>query len=105
MASGNSIQVALTGELSADGSLARGAVRFLGTDYVAGQSQVILSGRVSFLDPARGFAVVGKTPVDFTFALADQSMSLEVGALVVVVGTQAQAGQPISAVRVVGYTR
>jgi hypothetical protein len=61
-------------------------LRFMPTDYVAGSSKVIVSGRVSDLNASVGTMKVGGITVDISSAVVARTPTT--GSLVFLVGTQ-----------------
>ena len=88
MASGQQMQVAVTGELTATGRLAQGRVSLLTDHYVPGVSPVVITGRITSVDVETGQFSLGSVVVDYSPLLAIEQGTPEVGALVVVVGTR-----------------
>jgi hypothetical protein len=87
---GQQVAVAIFGSLSSKGVIEKATLRVLTPDYVAGSSKVIISGRITRIDPSTATIYIGKIVVD-TSMLAT-SKSLEVGAAVRVIGTQPVRG-------------
>jgi hypothetical protein len=81
-------QVIVYGKLAADGSLKSPRIAFDGTQYVAGVSEVVASGRVTKVDATVGKVTVGRVVIDYTALIASQDISLKHGDLVLVVGTR-----------------
>jgi hypothetical protein len=95
--SGAPIQVAVLGSLSKSGKLSNLRVQVLQSPYVAGTSEIVLTGIVQAVDVSTGLAVIGGTAVNFTALLETQASALRVGSAVSVRGTMPQAGQAINA--------
>ena len=96
-ASGQVVQAVVVAKLSRDGTLVGTRLRFLPTEYIAGVTEVVTSGRVKSIDTRTGKAVVGGTLVDYTSLLSTQSVTLGLGDVVVVVGTQPMQGGAVLA--------
>lgn len=86
LAAGHQLMVVVSGRISASGTVEQMRLRFMPTEYVAGSSKVVVSGRVSSVNSSVGTMKVGGVTVDITSAVAAQGPA--VGSLVVLVGTQ-----------------
>ncbi len=85
-AAGQQLIVAVSGRISASGAIEQMKLRFMPTEYVAGSSKVVVSGRVSGVNANVGTMTVGGVTVDLTSAVAAKAPT--VGSLVILVGTQ-----------------
>jgi hypothetical protein len=97
---GDGAQVTVFGKLAADGSLKAPSIAIDSTQYVAGASEVVASGRVTKVDAAVGKATVGRVVIDYTALLASKEISLKLGELVVVVGTRPAQDSAVQATSV-----
>ena len=86
LAGGHQLMVAVSGRISDSGTVEQMKLRFMPTDYVAGSSKVVVSGRVSDLDANVGTMKVGGITVDISSAIAAGPPTA--GSLVLLVGTQ-----------------
>ncbi len=86
LAAGHQLMVAVSGHISDSGTVEQMKLRFMPTDYVAGSSKVVVSGRVSDLDAKVGTMKVGGITVDISSAVAARPPTA--GSLVLIVGTQ-----------------
>ena len=86
MASGRQLLVAVSGQMSPSGTLEKMKLRFVPTDYVAGATQVIVSGRANSIDASLGTMKIGKLTIDVS-SVAGMNLPVS-GSLVQVVGTQ-----------------
>ena len=86
LAAGHQLMVAVSGRISDSGTVEQMKLRFMPTDYVAGSSKVVVSGRVSDLDASVGTMKVGAVTVDISSAVAARTPTA--GSLVLLVGTQ-----------------
>jgi hypothetical protein len=105
LAAGRSPQATVISEIGVRGELVKPVVLFVDEQYVAGVSEVVVSGRVTSVDARTGLAKIGKVTFDFTSLLSTGGIDLQAGSLVRVRGTQPQTGQPILAVQVVEVSR
>ena len=78
--------VAVSGRITASGTVEQMKLRVMPTDYVAGASKVVVSGRVSEINASVGTMKVSGVTVDMSAAEATKSPT--VGSMVVLVGTQ-----------------
>ena len=72
--------------MAPSGTLEKMKLRFVPTDYVAGATQVIVSGRVNSIDASLGTMKIGKLTIDVS-SVAGMNLPVS-GSLVQVVGTQ-----------------
>ena len=86
LAAGLQLMVAVSGRMSASGTVEQMKLRFLPTDYVAGSSKVVTSGRVSDISASAGTMKVGGVTVDISSAVTAKAPTA--GSLVLIVGTQ-----------------
>ena len=86
IAAGHQLMVAVSGRMSATGTVEQMKLRFMPTDYVAGSSKVVVSGRVSDLNASVGTMKVGGVTIDISSAVAAKAPTA--GSLVLLVGTQ-----------------
>ena len=86
LAGGHQLMVAVSGRISDSGTVEQMKLRFMPTDYVAGSSKVVVSGRVSDLDANVGTMKVNGITVDISSAIAAKAPTA--GSLVLLVGTQ-----------------
>ena len=98
--SGNSLTATVMARLGRRGELVNPVVLLSRVHYVPGQSEVVISGRVTAVDSARGQAKLGPVSFDFTNLLSDRGVEIQVGSVVRVRGTLPQAAQPILATQV-----
>jgi hypothetical protein len=63
----------------------------LNSPYVAGETRILLRGKVTSVDYATGHMTVGRQSVDFSALLANAVVNVAVGQTVSVVGTQPAA--------------
>lgn len=84
--------VAVTGELSADGSLIAKSVVRLGARYVPGASEVFLHTTIDSYSPFIGVMRAGGIQISMSQVLAGDQMSFQRGDTIDVVGTQALPG-------------
>jgi hypothetical protein len=101
LASGNPIQATVVAALGKRGELMNPSLVVEKEPYVAGQSDVVVSGSVTSVDSFNGRAKIGSIEFDFTSALSTQEVEIVVGSIVQVMGTQPQYGQPVMANKVV----
>ncbi len=80
--------VRIEGRLSSAGDFVPMRLFVLPDAYVPGASQVLLTGKVTAVDAARGLAKVGRQWVDYTPLLGLSNVQLSVGQRVFLVGTQ-----------------
>ena len=62
--------VAVSGRMSTSGTVEQMKLRFMPTDYVAGSSKVVVSGRVSDINASVGTMKVGGVTVDISATVA-----------------------------------
>ena len=86
LAGGHQLMVAVSGRMSDSGTVEQMKLRFMPTDYVAGSSKVIVSGRVSDLDASVGTMKIGGITVDISSAVTAKAPT--VGSIAILVGTQ-----------------
>ena len=86
LAGGHQVMVAVSGRISDSGTVEQMKLRFMPTDYVAGSSKVVVSGRVSDLNASVGTMKVGGITVDISSAVVARTPTT--GSLVFLVGTQ-----------------
>jgi hypothetical protein len=65
--------------------------------YVAGVSEIVLTGRVDFVDSATNKAVVNGIAVDYVSLFETRARTIRAGSFVTVRGTMPQAGEAINA--------
>lgn len=82
--------VGVTGAISAPGEMSSDQVFNFGGGYVAGATQVLVTGLPTAVDYRDGTTTVGALTVDYTSALSGRFDGI--GAAVTVFGTQPQAG-------------
>ena len=104
-ASGTPIQVAVLGTMSKSGKVANLRLQALPTPYVAGVSEVVLTGSVQAVDTATGRAVVANQAIDISALLDTGAGTMRVGNVVTVRGTMPQVGQAIAAAVLVIHGR
>src|SRR5688572_8769228 len=98
LAGGQSVVLAISGELGRAGKLLLRKASIDQEQYVAGSSQVVLAGRVRSSDSFVGKVVIGRQVVDLTTAqTAAGGPSVKAGDVIVVVGTQPSLSGTISA--------
>ena len=103
---GAQVQVAVDGIVGRKGKLSQTRLRVISHDYVAGASEVVLSGVIRSVDRMAGQLVIGKTTVDFTATLAaGKDLALEAGTVISVTGTQPVPNGTILAERLVQFVR
>ena len=85
---GNVSSVAVSGKLKPNGQLDSAAMRILDKPYAAGSDVVIVSGKIKSVDMSRGKAAIGGLEIDYSQLLSVANPSLQIGDLLVVVGTQ-----------------
>ena len=86
LAAGRQVMVAVSGRMSTSGTVEQMKLRFIPTDYVAGSSKIVVSGRVSDINASVGTMKVGGVMVDISAAVAAKAPTA--GSLVLLVGTQ-----------------
>ncbi len=96
-ASGTSLQIAVFGNLSTAGKISDLRIQMLPTQYVAGVSEVVLTGIVQAVDTSRALAVINGVAVDYNALLQTRASAVRVGSIVTVRGTMPQAGQAVNA--------
>jgi hypothetical protein len=101
LVSGNPLQATVIAALGKRGELLNPSLVLEKDPYVAGQSDVVVSGRVTSVDSVNGRAKIGKIDFDFTSALSTQEVEIVAGSVVQIRGTQPQNGQPVMATKVV----
>ena len=89
------MQVAVIGGLSKTGTIEKAQMRVLQAPYVAGVSEVVLTGLVKTINLETGHVVVGNQTVDFNALSDTRAGTMRVGNLVTVRGTMPQADQTI----------
>jgi hypothetical protein len=97
---GRSPQVSVSSEIGTRGELVRPVLLFVDEQYVAGVSEVVVSGRVTSIDATNGLARIGAIAFDYTSLLSTADIDFRVGSLVRVRGTQPQPGEAILATKV-----
>jgi hypothetical protein len=105
LAAGNPIQATVIAALGKRGELVNPSLVLEKEPYVAGQSDVVVSGSVTSIDSFNGRAKIGSIEFDYTSALSTQEVEIVVGSIVQVRGTQPQNGQPVLADKVVVVAR
>ena len=95
LASGKSVQLRIEATLKHDGSLNGARLGFDSTDYIAGVTDVVASGRVTKLNSSTGKATVGGAVIDYTSLLATQPVNLKVGDVIAVVGSRPERSSAI----------
>ena len=98
--SGNALTAAVFARLGRHGELVNPVVLLSRDHYVAGRSEVVVSGQVTAVDSANGQAKLGAVTFDFTNLLSDHEVEIQVGSVVRVRGTLPQPAQPILATQV-----
>ena len=86
LAAGHQLMVAVSGRISTTGSVDQMKLRVIPTEYVAGSTEILLSGRVSSVDTSVGTMKVGGVTIDISSALASKTPTP--GNLVMIVGSQ-----------------
>ena len=86
IAAGHQVMVAVTGRMGPTGTVEQMKLRFMPTEYVAGSSKVVVSGRVSEVNSSIGTMKVGGLMIDISSAVAAKAPTA--GSLVLLVGTQ-----------------
>ena len=97
MLSGRAVDMAVFAKIDGGGNLINAAAKIVDVQYVAGASQVVLSGKIAALDPSTARALVQGMTVDFTSLLTSGSVELKRGDIVTFVGTLPQKGQQLIA--------
>jgi hypothetical protein len=92
---GRQLQVSVVGTLGADGTTKNTSLQVATTEYVAGVSQVIVSGRIKRTDSDIATFYIGKVAVDYSAIIMSQHPAE--GDVVSVLGTQPQRGGVILA--------
>jgi hypothetical protein len=87
------------------GSIANPRIQALEIPYVAGVSEVVLTGSVRAVDRATGRVVVNRQIVDYSALLETGAAAMRVGNVVTVRGTMPQTGEAISAAVLVVHGR
>jgi len=82
------VQLRIEATLKHDGSLNGARLGFDFTDYIAGVTDVVASGRVTKVNSSTGKATVGGAVIDYTALLAIQAVNLKVGDVIAVVGSR-----------------
>jgi hypothetical protein len=105
MANGKIVDMAVFAKIDGSGNLVNAAVKIMDAQYVAGVSQVVLSGRIAAIDPSTARALVQGVSVDFTSLLTSGNVELAPGDIVTFVGTLPQKGQQLIATALIkrGY--
>jgi hypothetical protein len=104
-ARGTTIQVAVVGTMSKSGKIANLRLQALPTPYIAGVSEVVLTGAVQAVDAATGRAVIANQAIDINALLDTSASTMRVGNVVTVRGTMPQVGQAIAAAVLVIHGR
>jgi hypothetical protein len=95
---GQTVELAVSGKLGKSGRLVAGTAAISQNQYVAGSTQVVLTGRVNAVDSAIGLAVIGKQVVNLTaIQTAAGSTSVKAGDVIMIVGTQPSLGGAVLA--------
>jgi hypothetical protein len=97
MAAGRQLTVSVTGVLGEKGSARSAALALLTTDYVAGASRVITTGKITAVDQSLGTLVIGKLVVDYS--AVDLPRLPQVGDIAAVAGVQPSRGGTVFAER------
>jgi hypothetical protein len=100
LGSGNGLTATVMSRLGKRGELVNPIVLLSRDHYVPGVSEVVVSGKVTAVDPAKGQAKLGPVSFDFTSLLSDDNLEIQVGSVVRVRGTLPQSAQPILATQV-----
>ena len=96
-ASGESLQIAVSGTVSKVGKIRDLTIQVVPSPYVAGVSEVVLTGVVQAMDRTTGQAVVNGIAVSYTSLLETKASTANIGDVITVRGTMAQTGQAIDA--------
>ena len=104
-ASGTPIQVAVLGTVAKSGKIANLRLQVLPAPYIAGVSEVVLTGAVQAVDAATGRAVVANQTIDINALLDTSAGTMRVGNVVTVRGTMPQVGEAIAAAVLVIHSR
>ena len=94
---GKTVQVRIVAGFGKDGSLSQAKLTRVSGEYVAGVTDVIVSGKVTTVSASVGKVTVGGVKVDYTPLLAKQRVTLQVGDLISVVGTRPTASSEVVA--------
>jgi hypothetical protein len=97
MAAGSTVEVAVYSRLDASGSLSGAKIAIVEEQYVSGVTNVVVSGKVSAVNPDVATAVVNGVVVDYSTVFAGGIPSLSAGDVVTFTGTLPQTGQQILA--------
>ena len=97
VASGASVTGAILGSFDDRSRVRVTGLVVLPAQYVAGQSKVMVMGRVSKVRNSIGLALVNGVAVDYTALLSQAHIDLKPGDLVMALGVQATAGAPLQA--------
>ena len=98
--SGSQVSIVVTGQLDTSGTVSNASLNVSSESYVAGASEVTVSGRVTALNATVGNLQVGKTTVNFGNLVFERAP--RVGDVVVIVGTQPNRGGLVLATRIEG---
>ena len=91
LASGKPVLVSVTGVLNSAGATRAESLAIHAIDYVPGASTVMVAGRLTSVDSSTGKARIGGVQFDYTSLLANQDVSLKLGTVMAIAGTQASA--------------
>ncbi len=97
LSAGKTVQVRIVASIGKDGSLTQARLDKIPGEYVAGVSDVVVSGKVTKVSANVGKITVGGVSVDYTPLLAKQAVTVRVGDLVSVVGTRMTVPGEVSA--------
>jgi hypothetical protein len=98
LAAGQQMIVAVSGKITGAGTIDQGKLKVVSTGYVPGASKVVVSGRVGEVNIARGTVSVSGQEIDINSAVV--SKAINVGDVVLAVGTQPSRNGAILAERV-----